>query len=64
MESKKSKLRVVASGLCMATVMLVSILTGQSHVSGELGIAGISDQREHRIVPASLLDLNDPIPLK
>ncbi|MFC9711434.1 hypothetical protein ACFTRD_25155 [Paenibacillus sp. NPDC056933] len=65
MGSKGSKLRVMASGLCMATVVLVSVLTGGIHVSGErTGLAEFSDQQNYGFPPATLLDLNDPVPLR
>ncbi|MEC0127282.1 hypothetical protein [Paenibacillus pabuli] len=65
MESRRSKLRVTASGLCMATVVLISILTGEIQPSGErTGLVGLTGQQEQGILPATLLDLNDPVPLK
>ncbi|RAW12182.1 hypothetical protein [Paenibacillus taichungensis] len=62
-ESKGCKLRVIASGLCMATVMLVSVFTGGITNSGErTGLAEISVQQNDKFPPVTLLDLNDPVP--
>ncbi|MHA7580997.1 hypothetical protein ACX12E_11395 [Paenibacillus vandeheii] len=62
MESKGSKLRVIASGICMATVVLVSV-TGEISISGERpGLSGFSVQQNDGLLPVTLLDLNDPVP--
>lgn len=62
-ESKGCKLRVIASGLCMATVVLVSILTGEIQVSGEhTRLVEFSNQQNYELSPVTQLDLNDPVP--
>lgn len=62
-ESKGCKLRVIASGLCMAAVVLVSILTGEIQVSGEhTRLAEFSNQQNDELTPVTLRDLNDPVP--
>ncbi|UPK44467.1 hypothetical protein [Paenibacillus pabuli] len=62
-ESKGCKLRVIASGLCMATVMLVSVFTGGIPNTGErTGFAEVSVEQNYEFPPVTLLDLNDPVP--
>lgn len=61
-ESKGYKLRVIASGLCMAAVMLVSVLRGNSQYGERTGFAEVSVEQNYEFPPVTLLDLNDPVP--
>lgn len=64
-ESKGCKLRVIASGLCMATVVLVSILTDEIQVTGEhTRLAEFSNQQNYELSPVTQRDLNDPVPVR
>lgn len=47
-ESKGYKLRVIASGLCMAAVMLVSVFTGEFPIRGN--VRGLLKFRLNRIM--------------
>lgn len=63
-ESKGFKLQGIASGLCMATVVVISFFTGQLHASG--GVVqpqgDLSHVYKHIQEEVTPLDLNDPVP--
>ncbi|WP_340019069.1 hypothetical protein [Paenibacillus sp. FSL H3-0457] len=63
MDNKRFKLRIVASGLSMAIVMLFSLYNGHLQNSGEALQSrvslGFSSDKQITVHP---LDLNDPVP--
>ncbi|WP_145325608.1 hypothetical protein [Paenibacillus xylanexedens] len=67
MESKRSKLVTATSELCMVTIMLLPFVAEQLHVSGaQSGSAQAFGQQAHKygISTETLLDLNDPVPVR
>ena len=67
MESKGSKFVTTASELCMVTIMLLPFIAGQLHVSGaHAGSAKFSGQQgqKHAVSTETLLELNDPVPVR
>ncbi|MDT9722417.1 hypothetical protein QVE09_26290 [Paenibacillus sp. ClWae2A] len=67
MESKGSKFVTMVSELCMITIMLLPFITGQLHVSeAYAGSVKSSGQQgpKHAVSMQTLLDLNDPVPVR
>ncbi|MGG4401501.1 hypothetical protein ABEW61_15360 [Paenibacillus amylolyticus] len=67
MESKGSKFVTTASELCMVTIMLLPFIAGQLHVSeAYAGSAKFSGQQGHKhaVSTETLLELNDPVPVR
>ncbi|WP_337034929.1 hypothetical protein [Paenibacillus illinoisensis] len=65
MERKGFNLRVIAGRVCVATTMLILLLSGQHHASAESSQfkvgpnTSVYEQGNEEVIP---LDLNDPVP--